>query len=96
MSSSYLKEARHLQLGGQSLLQLLLLLQLVLEGTGQHVGEQLQRHRQQQLHEGDYQKHRQGNQSEDVGAGARQLPLLPPADTGSQASTGEPVSWCMS
>ena len=74
-----LQEARDLQLGAHALLQLLLLLQLVLERGWQHVGEQAQRNRQQELHEGHHQEDEHGHQAEHVRRRARQLLALAPA-----------------
>lgn len=48
-----LQELGHLHFDHQALLDLLLLLELVLKGAGQHVGEQLEQQRQRQLQEGD-------------------------------------------
>lgn len=42
------------------------LLGLSLEGGRQHVGEEFQSYRKQELHEGDDDKHQEGKKSEDV------------------------------
>ena len=78
--SQYLQEAGNLQLDPDALLQLLLLLELVLKGAGQHVGEQLQRHRQQQLHEGDGQNDGHGHHAKHVRCCPCQLLALPPVE----------------
>lgn len=46
---------------------------LLFEGAGQHVGEELDCHRQQELHEGYKQKHQEWNQAEHVGSCTYQL-----------------------
>lgn len=49
------------------------LLGLSLEGGRQHVGEELQSHWEQELHEGDDDEDQEGQQSEDVGTGSQEL-----------------------
>lgn len=49
------------------------LLGLCLEGGRQHVGEELQRHRKQELHEGHNDEHQEGEKSEDVGTSSQEL-----------------------
>ena len=75
---THLQEACDLHLGNDALLHLLLLLQLVLKGAGQHIGEQLEGHRQQDLHEGHHNEDGKGHQPEDVCDRACQLPPLSP------------------
>ena len=49
------------------------LLGLCLEGGRQHVGEEFQSHRKQELHEGDDDEHQEGKESEDVGTRSEEL-----------------------
>lgn len=51
-----LQELGHLQTHLEQLALLFLLCKLVLKGRGKHVGEQLQGHGEQELHEGDDQE----------------------------------------
>ena len=44
------------------------------EGGGQHAGEELERHGEQKLHEGDEDENWEGNQSKQVGHRANKLP----------------------
>ena len=49
------------------------LLRLRLERGGQHVGEELQDHRKQELHEGNNDEDQEGEESEDVSASPQEL-----------------------
>lgn len=49
------------------------LLWLCLEGGRQHVGEEFQSYRKQELHEGDDDEHQEGKKSEDVGTCSEEL-----------------------
>ena len=69
----YLEESSHLDFGLEGTLHILLLLQLVLEGGGQHVGEQLQGHWQQQFHERNNDECGHRDQSEDIRDGIDEL-----------------------
>lgn len=46
---------------------------LRLEGGGQHLGEEFEEDRQEKLHERNDDKHHEGDQAEQVGAGPHQL-----------------------
>lgn len=49
------------------------LLGLCLKGGRQHVGEELERHRQKELHEGDDDEDQEGEESKDVGTRPQEL-----------------------
>ena len=49
------------------------LLRLCLKRGGQHVGEELQYHRKQELHEGNNDEDQEGEESEDVSASPQEL-----------------------
>ena len=61
-------------------------LEPVLEGGGQHVGEELERDRQQKLHEGHHHEDDEGYQAEHVSCRACQLPPLTSAGSNKDCS----------